>query len=112
MLTHAEFLGRDAFTHPELLAFAYGRLIKDPPKGFRARLPLPRHVRCMRSHFSRSAHYVLTSALPVCSLCAHCVLTICARYVLTACSLCAAGTTATSRRWRAPRGLDPATSGL
>ena len=41
MLTHAEFLGRDAFTQAELLAFAYGRLIKDPPEHFRARLPLP-----------------------------------------------------------------------
>ncbi|MFP6656030.1 MAG: bifunctional 3-hydroxydecanoyl-ACP dehydratase/trans-2-decenoyl-ACP isomerase [Myxococcota bacterium] len=41
MLTHAEFLGRDSFTKPELLAFAYGRLISDPPEGFRARLPLP-----------------------------------------------------------------------
>ena len=41
MLTHAEFLGRDSFTKPDLLAFAYGRLIKDPPEAFRARLPLP-----------------------------------------------------------------------
>lgn len=41
MLTHAEFLGRDAFTLLDLLAFAHGRLIKDPPEGFGARLPLP-----------------------------------------------------------------------
>ena len=41
MLTHAEFLERDAFTQSDLLAFAYGRLIKDPPEGFGARLPLP-----------------------------------------------------------------------
>jgi 3-hydroxyacyl-[acyl-carrier protein] dehydratase/trans-2-decenoyl-[acyl-carrier protein] isomerase len=41
MLTHAEFLGRDAFTKSDLLAFAYGRLIENPPEGFRARLPLP-----------------------------------------------------------------------
>jgi len=41
MLTHAEFLGRESFSQPELLAFAYGRLIKDPPEAFRARLPLP-----------------------------------------------------------------------
>ena len=41
MLTHAEFLGRDSFTQPELLAFAYGRLIEDPPEAFCARLPLP-----------------------------------------------------------------------
>lgn len=41
MLTHAEFIGRDAFTLLDLLAFAHGRLIKDPPEGFGARLPLP-----------------------------------------------------------------------
>jgi 3-hydroxyacyl-[acyl-carrier protein] dehydratase/trans-2-decenoyl-[acyl-carrier protein] isomerase len=41
MLTHAEFLNRDAFAQSDLLAFAYGRLIEDPPEGFRARLPLP-----------------------------------------------------------------------
>lgn len=41
MLTHDEFLRRDAFAKSELLAFAYGRLIKDPPEGFCARLPLP-----------------------------------------------------------------------
>ena len=41
MLTHAEFLGREKFDKSELLAFAYGRLIEDPPEGFRARLPTP-----------------------------------------------------------------------
>lgn len=41
MLTHDEFIGRDAFAKSDLLAFGYGRLIKDPPEGFRARLPLP-----------------------------------------------------------------------
>jgi len=41
MLTHDEFLDRSAFDQSDLLAFAYGRLIKDPPDGFRARLPLP-----------------------------------------------------------------------
>jgi len=41
MLTHAEFCSRDHFAQPDLLAFAYGRLIEDPPEGFRARLPLP-----------------------------------------------------------------------
>ena len=41
MLTHAEFTSRDSFSQQELLAFAYGRLIKDPPEGFRARLPVP-----------------------------------------------------------------------
>ncbi|MBW2423553.1 MAG: bifunctional 3-hydroxydecanoyl-ACP dehydratase/trans-2-decenoyl-ACP isomerase [Deltaproteobacteria bacterium] len=34
-------MAREAFSQEELLAFAYGRLIKDPPEGFRARLPLP-----------------------------------------------------------------------
>ena len=41
MLTHDEFMSRSAFEQPELLAFGYGRLIKDPPEGFRARLPVP-----------------------------------------------------------------------
>jgi 3-hydroxyacyl-[acyl-carrier protein] dehydratase/trans-2-decenoyl-[acyl-carrier protein] isomerase len=41
MLKHVEFKSRQAFTQEELLAFAYGRLIEDPPEGFRARLPVP-----------------------------------------------------------------------
>ena len=41
MLTHEEFKARSTFDQQELLAFAYGRLIKDPPEGFRARLPVP-----------------------------------------------------------------------
>ena len=41
MLTHDEFTSRSAFEQSDLLAFAYGRLIKDPPEGFRARLPVP-----------------------------------------------------------------------
>jgi 3-hydroxyacyl-[acyl-carrier protein] dehydratase/trans-2-decenoyl-[acyl-carrier protein] isomerase len=41
MLTHDEFKSREAFAQEDLLAFAYGRLIKDPPEGFRARLPVP-----------------------------------------------------------------------
>ncbi len=41
MLKHAEFMSRDSFAQRDLLAFAYGRLIEDPPEGFRARLPLP-----------------------------------------------------------------------
>lgn len=41
MLSHAEFTTRDSFTQKQLLAFAYGRLIDDPPEGFRARLPVP-----------------------------------------------------------------------
>lgn len=41
MLTHDEFTSRSIFEQSDLLAFAYGRLIKDPPEGFRARLPVP-----------------------------------------------------------------------
>ena len=41
MLTHDEFKSRDHFDQEDLLGFAYGRLIKDPPEGFRARLPVP-----------------------------------------------------------------------
>ncbi len=41
MMTYAEFLGRDSFSQEELLAFAYGRAVKDPPEHFQARLPLP-----------------------------------------------------------------------
>jgi len=40
-ITYEEFLGRTAFTKPELLAFAYGNLVKDAPADFKARLPLP-----------------------------------------------------------------------
>jgi 3-hydroxyacyl-[acyl-carrier protein] dehydratase/trans-2-decenoyl-[acyl-carrier protein] isomerase len=40
-LTYDEFRGRDHFERDELLAFAYGRLVKDPPESFRARLPTP-----------------------------------------------------------------------
>jgi 3-hydroxyacyl-[acyl-carrier protein] dehydratase/trans-2-decenoyl-[acyl-carrier protein] isomerase len=40
-MTHAEFQGRTRFAMPELLAFAHGRLVDDPPAGFAARLPLP-----------------------------------------------------------------------
>ncbi len=40
-LTYDAFRGRDHFTKDELLAFAYGRLVKDPPESFRARLPTP-----------------------------------------------------------------------
>ena len=41
MLTHAEFTSRDSFSQQDLLAFAYGRLVKDAPEGFKARLPVP-----------------------------------------------------------------------
>ncbi|MFN8543980.1 MAG: bifunctional 3-hydroxydecanoyl-ACP dehydratase/trans-2-decenoyl-ACP isomerase [Candidatus Binatia bacterium] len=40
-MTHAEFQARTQFAKPELLAFAHGRLVEDPPAGFAARLPLP-----------------------------------------------------------------------
>lgn len=40
-MTYDEFRGRTAFSKPELLAFAYGNLVKDPPSDFKARLPLP-----------------------------------------------------------------------
>ena len=40
-LSYEEFLGRSSFSKGELLAFAYGRLVTDPPEGFVARLPTP-----------------------------------------------------------------------
>ena len=40
-LTYEEFRGRDRFEKDELLAFAYGRLVKNPPETFKARLPTP-----------------------------------------------------------------------
>ncbi len=40
-ITYDEFLSRTSFSKTELLAFAYGRLVKDPPADFKARLPLP-----------------------------------------------------------------------
>lgn len=40
-MTHAEFQARTEFARPELIAFAHGRLVDDPPAGFAARLPLP-----------------------------------------------------------------------
>ena len=40
-LTYEAFRGRDHFDKDELLAFAYGRLVKDPPGNFSARLPTP-----------------------------------------------------------------------
>ena len=41
MLTYDEFKSRDHFSQQELLAIAYGRLIKDAPEGFATRLPTP-----------------------------------------------------------------------
>jgi len=40
-VTYAEFQARTRFSREELLAFASGELIGDPPAGFAARLPLP-----------------------------------------------------------------------
>jgi len=40
-MTYEEFLKRDHFNFEELLAFAYGTLISDPPEHFDAKLPLP-----------------------------------------------------------------------
>ena len=41
MLKYAEFKARDHFSKPELLAFAYGRLVEDAPEELKARLPTP-----------------------------------------------------------------------
>lgn len=41
MMSYEEFKKRDRFAKPELLAFAYGRLIDDAPDGLKARLPTP-----------------------------------------------------------------------
>ena len=40
-MTYEQFLSRDSFSKQELLAFAYGRLVKNPPEQFLARLPTP-----------------------------------------------------------------------
>ncbi len=40
-MKYEEFKQRDRFDKQELLAFAYGNLIEDPPEGFAARLPAP-----------------------------------------------------------------------
>lgn len=40
-MNYQEFLGRDHFNFEELLAFAYGTLVTDPPEHFDARLPAP-----------------------------------------------------------------------
>lgn len=41
MMTYDEFRKRSSFGQEELLAFAYGTLVDDPPAGFAARLPAP-----------------------------------------------------------------------
>ena len=40
-ITYEEFRSRDRFAHEELLAMAYGRLVRDAPSEFSARLPIP-----------------------------------------------------------------------
>jgi 3-hydroxyacyl-[acyl-carrier protein] dehydratase/trans-2-decenoyl-[acyl-carrier protein] isomerase len=40
-VNYAEFVARTHFSKQELLAFAHGTLVKDPPEHFRARLPAP-----------------------------------------------------------------------
>ncbi len=40
-LSYEEFCSRDHFDKAELLAFAYGRLVANPPDHFAARLPTP-----------------------------------------------------------------------
>ena len=40
-MKYQEFLKRDHFNFEELLAFAYGKLITDPPEHFDAKLPVP-----------------------------------------------------------------------
>ena len=40
-MTYEEFKGSSHFGLEELIAFAYGNLVDDPPEGFAARLPAP-----------------------------------------------------------------------
>jgi len=40
-MTYHEFKSRNAFSHEELVAVAYGRLVDDMPEGADARLPAP-----------------------------------------------------------------------
>ena len=40
-MTYNEFKSRSSFSHEELVAVAYGRLVDDPPQGADARLPAP-----------------------------------------------------------------------
>ena len=40
-MNYKEFTGRDHFNFEEILAFAYGTLVTDPPADFDARLPAP-----------------------------------------------------------------------
>jgi len=40
-MTYQEFISKNSFTLTDLIGFAYGRLVDDPPKHFDARLPAP-----------------------------------------------------------------------
>lgn len=40
-MKYRDFLARGQFEKQELLAFAHGNLVEDPPEGFATRLPLP-----------------------------------------------------------------------
>ena len=40
-MKYRDFLASERFDQTDLLAFAYGNLIEDPPEGFAARLPTP-----------------------------------------------------------------------
>lgn len=40
-MEYTEFMEREHFDLVDLLAFSYGNLVEDPPKGFDARLPAP-----------------------------------------------------------------------
>jgi 3-hydroxyacyl-[acyl-carrier protein] dehydratase/trans-2-decenoyl-[acyl-carrier protein] isomerase len=40
-MKHAEFTERNYFSFEELISFAYGNLVEDPPEGFEGRLPKP-----------------------------------------------------------------------
>ncbi|HON99975.1 MAG TPA: bifunctional 3-hydroxydecanoyl-ACP dehydratase/trans-2-decenoyl-ACP isomerase [Syntrophales bacterium] len=40
-MTYEQFQRQASFEHEELIAFAYGRLVEDPPPGFDGRLPAP-----------------------------------------------------------------------
>jgi len=40
-MKYSEFIKKDSFDLDDLIAFAYGRLVADPPENFDARLPAP-----------------------------------------------------------------------
>ncbi|MBW2560665.1 MAG: bifunctional 3-hydroxydecanoyl-ACP dehydratase/trans-2-decenoyl-ACP isomerase, partial [Deltaproteobacteria bacterium] len=40
-MTYSEFVKKEDFNLSDLLAFAYGRLVDDPPEAFDSRLPAP-----------------------------------------------------------------------